>query len=134
MALHMDYQDKKQRFVSSREIGATIKKRRTALRMSQERLAEILEVSYQQIQRYENGQNRLNVENIQCIAAALEVPVTFFFNPQNLKAHDFHPSYLGKEEQDLLSGFQQIDNPLHKSMIREMTRLALSQKNQSPDK
>jgi len=43
------------------EMGEKIKFRRQEIGMSQERLAEILDVSYQQIQRYENGRNRLNV-------------------------------------------------------------------------
>ena len=58
------------------EIGGRIKKRRTELGISQEQLAETLDVTYQQVQRYENGTNRLNVENIQLIANILSLPVS----------------------------------------------------------
>ena len=63
---------------TSKDIGGLIKKRRKELGISQEGLAETLGVTYQQVQRYENGTNRLNVENIQLIAKALSVPVTLF--------------------------------------------------------
>ena len=55
----------------SKEIGERIKKRRIELGISQEKLAVALGVTYQQVQRYENGTNRLNVENIQLIADIL---------------------------------------------------------------
>ena len=54
---------------TSREIGGKIKKKRRELGISQEELAEILGVTYQQVQRYENGINKLNVENIQVITS-----------------------------------------------------------------
>lgn len=65
--------------ITSKEIGGRIKNRRIELGISQEKLAEVLDVTYQQVQRYENGTNRLNVENIQLIAHALSVPVLHFF-------------------------------------------------------
>jgi transcriptional regulator with XRE-family HTH domain len=69
----------KHKITTTAEIGAKIKKRRRELKISQEELAEILDVTYQQIQRYENGVNKLNVENIQIIAEALSVPLSHFF-------------------------------------------------------
>ena len=65
--------------ITSKEIGGRIKKRRIELGISQEKLADVLGVTYQQVQRYENGANRLNVENIQLIADILSVPVSHFF-------------------------------------------------------
>ncbi len=69
----------KKKIKTSREIGERIKKLRKDIGISQERLAEILGVTYQQIQRYENGTNKLNVENIQIIAHALSAPISCFF-------------------------------------------------------
>ena len=65
---------------SSKEIGERIKFRRQDIQMSQERLAEILEVSYQQIQRYESGKNTINVVRIQQVANALGVRVSYLFD------------------------------------------------------
>ena len=66
------------KIITSIEIGAVLKQRRRELGISQEKLAEILNVSYQQVQRYECGVNKLNVKNIQLIAETLSVPITFF--------------------------------------------------------
>ncbi|HQB38788.1 MAG TPA: helix-turn-helix transcriptional regulator, partial [Deltaproteobacteria bacterium] len=62
--------------ITTGEIGALIRKRRKELGLSQEQLSEKVGVSYQQIQRYENGGSMLNVENLQRVANALAVPVT----------------------------------------------------------
>src|SRR5574341_1903042 len=70
---------KKGVYITSNEIGSLIKKRRSELGISQEELAAALGVTYQQVQRYEGGQNKLNVENIQQVAGALSVPVSYFF-------------------------------------------------------
>lgn len=64
---------------SGKLIGAGIKARRKELGLSQEKLAEALGVSYQQVQRYENGTNLLSTDKLQIIAKVLEVPVNYFF-------------------------------------------------------
>lgn len=88
--------------VSSKKMGEKIKFRRQDLGMSQERLAEVLEVSYQQIQRYESGRNRLNVENIQSIAHALGVPTSYFFESSDIS----QPVLESSDERALLKDFQ----------------------------
>ena len=70
---------KKRRILSGKELGAIVKKRRKDLGMSQEKLAEELGITYQQVQRYENGSNKLNVDNLQAIASILHIPVAAFF-------------------------------------------------------
>ena len=50
------------------------------LRMSQEKLADALDISYQQIQKYEQGVNRISASRLQQIAHALQVPESFFFD------------------------------------------------------
>lgn len=64
---------------SHKEIGAEIKRIRKALGMSQMRLAEEVGVSFQQIQKYEKGINKISIEMIQQIARALGVSVNTFF-------------------------------------------------------
>lgn len=70
---------KKRRIISGKEIGSVIKKRRRELGISQQSLADEIGVTYQQIQRYESGSNKLNVDNLQAIAGILQMPVTQFF-------------------------------------------------------
>lgn len=60
-------------------VGACIRLRRKTLGMSQSVLSGHLGVSFQQLQKYEKGTNRVGASRLQKIAEALEVPVSFFF-------------------------------------------------------
>jgi len=60
-------------------VGARIRLRRMMLGMSQEKLGEHLGITFQQIQKYEKGTNRVGASRIQAIARVLSVPVSFFF-------------------------------------------------------
>lgn len=60
-------------------IGARIRLRRTMLGMSQEKLGEALGITFQQIQKYEKGKNRVGGSRMQAIAQCLGVPVAHFF-------------------------------------------------------
>lgn len=59
-------------------IGDRIRARRTQMGLVQEQLAASLGISYQQIQKYENGANRITVGRLLELAQRLEVPVTYF--------------------------------------------------------
>lgn len=60
-------------------VGSRIRLRRNLLGMSQERLGEKLGITFQQIQKYEKGTNRVGASRLQAIATILGVPVSFFF-------------------------------------------------------
>lgn len=60
-------------------LGQRIRMRRVEIDMSQTDLAAKLGVSFQQVQKYEKGVNRVGASRLQQIATALGVPVTFFF-------------------------------------------------------
>jgi transcriptional regulator with XRE-family HTH domain len=62
------------------EIGKKIRLRRIEQCISQSDLGEKLGVSFQQVQKYEKGANRVGASRLQQIAAALDVPVTFFYD------------------------------------------------------
>lgn len=64
------------------EVGRRVKARRLAIGMSQERLASILGVTYQQVQKYERGTNRIGSSRLAEIAKALSVPVAALFEDQ----------------------------------------------------
>lgn len=60
-------------------VGARIRQRRTLLGMSQEKLAEALDITFQQVQKYENGSNRVSASRLWHIARTLgTLPATFF--------------------------------------------------------
>lgn len=109
--------------LSSKEIGEKIKFRRQEIGMSQERLAEILDVSYQQIQRYENGRNRLNVENIQVIAHALGVPITFFFGDTSHYGEATFSQEIN-EVRTLLRYFENIPEKPQRQLVIGVARIA----------
>jgi transcriptional regulator with XRE-family HTH domain len=66
------------------ELGKRIRLRRVEIDMSQAELADKLGVSFQQVQKYERGVNRVGASRLQQIATALDVPVTFFFHDDGL--------------------------------------------------
>ena len=61
-------------------VGARIRMRRKLLGISQERLAEQLHLTFQQVQKYERGANRVSASKLYEIARALEAPVAYFFD------------------------------------------------------
>jgi transcriptional regulator with XRE-family HTH domain len=113
--------------VKSGEIGAVIRNRRKELGLSQEELAEMVGVSYQQIQRYENGSTMLNVENMQRIAQVLSMPITGFFKSEAVQKF-VEPStqILNAEEKSLIKLFRSLysesDRKLAIRIIRRFTR------------
>jgi transcriptional regulator with XRE-family HTH domain len=113
--------------ITTREIGAVIRKRRNELGLSQEQLSEKVGVSYQQIQRYENGGSMLNVENVQRIAKALAIPVTSFFVSGNVTGvAETAPGYSSSEEKRLIRFFRDLagrsDRLLATSIVRRLAK------------
>jgi transcriptional regulator with XRE-family HTH domain len=66
------------------ELGKRVRLRRVEMKISQSELADKLGVSFQQVQKYEKGVNRVGAARLQQVATALDVPVTFFFDDDGL--------------------------------------------------
>ena len=64
-------------------VGARIRMRRQLLGMSQERLGEQIGVTFQQVQKYEKGINRIGASRLQRIAEVLQTSPSFFFEQEN---------------------------------------------------
>lgn len=62
-----------------RKLGERVRARRLEIAMSQERLADLLGVTFQQVQKYEKGVNRIAASRLLDIATALETPITRFY-------------------------------------------------------
>ena len=62
-----------------KHVGSRVRMRRMMISMSQEKLGERLGITFQQIQKYEKGTNRIGASRLQHIAVVLGVPVAFFF-------------------------------------------------------
>ena|SRR5689334_22833981 len=70
-------------------VGSRIRLRRTLLGMSQERLGDQLGLTFQQVQKYERGVNRVGASRLFDLARVLDVPISFFFDdmPDGLAGH-----------------------------------------------
>ena len=62
-----------------RHVGSRVRMRRMMLSMSQEKLGDALSLTFQQVQKYEKGTNRIGASRLQQISNILQVPVAFFF-------------------------------------------------------
>src|SRR5262249_23297475 len=65
---------------TDRHVGARVRMRRLMLDMTQTELADGLGLTFQQVQKYEKGANRIGASRLQHIADILQVPVSFFFD------------------------------------------------------
>jgi transcriptional regulator with XRE-family HTH domain len=62
-----------------KHVGSRVRMRRMLLGLSQEKLGEALGVTFQQVQKYEKGMNRIGASRLQDIAKILDAPPSFFF-------------------------------------------------------
>ncbi|MDF1728329.1 MAG: helix-turn-helix transcriptional regulator [Sulfitobacter sp.] len=96
-------------------VGKRIRQRRWLTGMTQQKLAELVGIKFQQIQKYETGANRVSASRLWDIAAALGVNVTFFFEGMDAKEEpastnsDFPRDVMGdKEAMDLIRSYYAI--------------------------
>jgi transcriptional regulator with XRE-family HTH domain len=64
---------------TDRHVGSRVRMRRLMLDMTQTELADGLGLTFQQVQKYEKGANRIGASRLQHIAEILQVPISFFF-------------------------------------------------------
>jgi transcriptional regulator with XRE-family HTH domain len=90
--------------------------RRMMLAMSQEKLGNALGLTFQQVQKYEDGTNRIGASRLQQISHILQVPVAFFFegapNLHRSPSHSYVSDFLATPEGLLLTkAFMRINEP-----------------------
>lgn len=78
-------------------VGSRIRLRRTLLGLSQEKLAEMLGLTFQQVQKYERGMNRVGASRLWDIGKVLEVPVGFFYEDMDEETSKESPMLLNVE-------------------------------------
>lgn len=100
---------------SSKEIGWRLRKFRLQAGWSQERLAEKIDVSIQQVQKYESGANKMNTDRLQQVAQALDVPIQSFFTEENESIP------LAISEKLLLDSYRAIPNKEIQESILKIT-------------
>ncbi len=93
-------------------IGLKIKDGRKDSGLTQEELAEAIGITYQQLQRYENGKSNLNTGRLQAIANVLDVPITYFFEETTgvkIKIMEREHTYLSSKEKEFVENLRKID-------------------------
>eukprot|EP01041_Mallomonas_annulata_P031218 gene31218-53489_t len=110
-------------------VGVRIRMRRKEMGVSQERLAESLGITFQQVQKYERGANRVSASKLWEIASALMTPVAYFYDGlgdreplagQRDATQDF---LLSTEGIELIAAFPRIAEPAIRRKIVELVRV-----------
>ena len=102
-------------------VGSRVRLRRTMLGMSQEKLGEAVGLTFQQIQKYERGANRIGCSRIYQFSSILGVPVAFFFQDMPVEA-------LGASQKPVAAGMSDHDqstledDPLSRQETLELVR------------
>ena len=117
-------------------VGQLLRERRMLLGMSQERLGALLGVTYQQVQKYERGSNRIGSSRLHDLCRILAVPVGYFFDqtpPPATGLAEAAPTFEhetplvqvqpeGRETLELVRAFNRIGDPLVRRQLLELTR------------
>lgn len=117
-----------------RHIGAKIQELRLAHGMSRQDLGERIEVTHQQLQKYEIGTNRVSAGRLALIAKYLGTSVSTFYegldSALNAAASDINPNQNQRMCIEVSRNFMRIKNPDHKDAINSLVRiLAKSEQN-----
>ncbi len=114
-------------------VGGRVRLRRTLLGMSQEKLGEALGLTFQQVQKYERGVNRIGSSRLYHLSQILDVPVSFFFDeldPDVISEglgekpqQPFEPDPLVKRETlELVRAYYKIRDPKARKRLFELTK------------
>ena len=104
-------------------VGAKIRERRRALKISQGTLAEAAGLTFQQIQKYERGANRISASKLHVISLALDVPIISFYDGlpdiiEEMPAENGTADFLKTSEgQQLATNFTKIPPAMRRSVL-----------------
>jgi transcriptional regulator with XRE-family HTH domain len=115
-------------------VGSRIRMRRQLINMSQERLGELLGITFQQVQKYEKGANRISASRMFFAAKILGVPVQFFFEGlpggegdsvmrEGIATDEFTSALMTTEGVQLAKAFRDADNMVKRKLIVGLAKL-----------
>lgn len=107
-----------------RHVGERIRERRTLLGLTQEQLAATLHISYQQIQKYETGANRVSAGRLFEIAKELDCDVAQFFEGLEQNADQSPQAHGGRNRStiELVRNFTKISDPVVRNAVMNLVR------------
>ena len=117
-------------------VGSRIRLRRNMLSLSQEKLGEAIGLTFQQVQKYERGANRVGASRLHELSRVLDVPVSFFFDDMDPvrapaipggfaepAAEAFDTDPLRRHETvELVGAYYMIDDPVLRRRLFELAR------------
>lgn len=98
--------------------GQKVHEKRLALGLSREQLAEKIEVTHQQLQKYEKGQNRISIGRLFLIGKALKEPLEYFVTEDNNQLADNHQ----RMQIEVSRNFAKIENPAHQEAVNILVK------------
>jgi len=107
-----------------RHVGEKVRQRRTLLGLTQEQLAVALEISYQQIQKYETGANRISAGRLFEIAQKLDTDVAYFFAglEEGSEATELPHGGRNRTTIELVRNFNEIGDPIVRNAVSSLVR------------
>ncbi len=112
--------------LADRHVGTRIRERRIMLGLSQQQLAVMIGVTYQQAHKYERGLNRISAGRLYDIAGVLNVPISWFFEGMRDDGAAIEMTPRQRMCLELARNFAAIDNLKHQEALSQMAR-ALAQ-------
>ena len=115
-------------------VGARMRMRRQLINMSQERLGELLGITFQQVQKYEKGSNRISASRLFYASKTLGVPVQFFYDGlpgsegsdglrEASSGDEFSAAMMSPEGVQLARAFKEADSSTKRKLIASLARL-----------
>jgi transcriptional regulator with XRE-family HTH domain len=112
---------------ADRHVGNRIRERRVMLGLSQQQLAQMIGVTYQQAHKYERGLNRISAGRLYEIAQVLNVPVSWFFEGLRADTPTIEMTPRQRMCLELARNFAAIDNEKHQEALSQMARALAAQ-------
>jgi transcriptional regulator with XRE-family HTH domain len=112
---------------ADRHVGARIRERRVMMGLSQQQLAKMIGVTYQQAHKYERGLNRISAGRLFEIGQVLSVPVSWFFEGLAPETQTHEASPRQRMCLELARNFALIDNEKHQEALSQMARALAAQ-------
>lgn len=107
-------------------VGNRIRLRRTLLGLSQEKLASLLGLTFQQVQKYERGTNRVGASRLWDIGKVLEVPVSFFYEDMDKEVASQSPRMFSLPDSSPVCFAEEIENfdvdPMNRQETLELVK------------
>ena len=112
-------------------VGGRVRARRKMLGMSQTVLGKELGVTFQQVQKYERGANRIGSSRLFKVSNTLDVPVSYFFEGAETKLPGYNPvpegmagdAFEKQETQELVEAYYRIADPRVRKKVLGLARL-----------